>query len=220
MNIVRQVVGESEAPRIIRLYGDVDEDMAKDFTKSFQKVLDTKQTLCPVVICSEGGCVWDAMHIVHILRSSPIPVVTVLAGAAYSAGALIFSCGTEGYRYMGKHASIMLHDIRVEGMDGKCNDIQNEAAEMQRNNEMLFEVMAVNCGKKKKFFRDMVNKAQHIDVYMGAKKAKKYNICNHIGIPSLVHRVEHTLVLKRFRKRKRVNDDDDADDRAGPPSGR
>ena len=126
---------------------------------------------------------------------------TIVAGAA-TPRSLIFSCGAEGHRYMGKYASIMLHDIRVEGMDGKCTDIQNEAREMKRNNDMLFGVMSKNCGHPKRYFRDMVRTAEHVDVYLSAKEARDHNICNHMGVPTLVHRVEHSLHLRRHRKKK------------------
>ena len=206
--VVNEENALEEEPKVIRLYGDVDEDMVKHFNEEFQKVLSNKQDLCPIVIHSEGGNVWDAMHIVHALRDSPIRIATIVAGAAYSAGSLIFSCGDEGMRYMGKYASIMLHDIRVEGMDGKCTDIQNEAREMKRNNEMLFGVMSKNCGHPKKYFRDLVSKAEHVDVYLTAKEARKYNICNHIGIPTLVQHITHTLTLRRNRKRRRADEED------------
>ena len=206
MNVVTENVDVLElSPRVIKLYGDVDDDMVKQFHKDFQKVLQTQQTICPIVIHSEGGNVWDAMHIVHALRDAPVEIATIVAGAAYSAGALIFTCGAEGQRYMGKHACLMLHDIRIEGMDGKCTDIQNEAREMKRNNDMLFSVMSRNTGHRKRYFRELVRSAEHVDVYLSAKEALAHNLCNHIGVPSLVHRIQHSLQLRCFhKKRKRV----------------
>ena len=189
-------------PRAIHVIGDIDELSFQKFTKDFQRAMDAQLDIIPILIHSDGGEVFIATQMVSLIQSCPVPVATIVTGQAYSAGALLFSCGTEGHRYMGPHASLMLHDMAIENLDGKVHDIQNEAEEMKRTNQMLYTLMAENCGQPSDFFCEKVAASRRSDLYVCADQALEWNICNHIGVPSLQTKVlvKHELILGPQKK--------------------
>jgi hypothetical protein len=60
------------------------------------------------------------------IKASNIPVATIVEGKAMSCGALLFSYGASGYRFMDKHATIMIHDVS-SGARGKIEEIKADA---------------------------------------------------------------------------------------------
>jgi len=182
-------------PIIVEIIGEIEDDMIEGVCESFHKAVARGQPIIPVVIHSNGGNLFDAIHIIGVMRTASVPVATIVAGQAYSAAALIFSCGTEGYRFMAPNASLMLHDVGVEEISGKCNDIQNEAAELKRNNTMAYGMMSQYTGKPPNFFYDKVRACRGSDLYVDSKSAKEWNIANHIGIPQLQTNIHVTVTL-------------------------
>jgi len=199
MNSITKATGQTKflkkKPVIVEIIGEIDEDMIEGVCENFHKAVARGQPIIPVVIHSNGGNLFDAIHMIGVMKTASVPVATIVAGQAYSAAALIFSCGTEGYRFMAPNASIMLHDVGVEEISGKCNDIQNEAAELKRNNSMAYGMMARNTEQPPNFFYDKVRACHGSDLYVDAKKAKEWNLANHIGIPQLQTNIHVTVTL-------------------------
>jgi len=52
-------------------------------------------------------------------------------------------------------------------------------------NSLVYKMMAENCGHPKEYFKELVHERGHSDWYLDAKLAKKHNLTNHIGVPSL-----------------------------------
>ena len=46
-------------------------------------------------------------------------------------------------------------------------------------------MMAKNCGQPDDFFLKKLKKRDRADWYLDAKKAKKYNLANHLHIPTI-----------------------------------
>ena len=116
----------------VTFYGAVDEASAAAFEDALQYVEKhtPAKTVIPLFISSTGGDVYCAMKIIDLIRSSPLEIHTIAVGACMSAAAVIFSFGAR--RFVGEHATIMLHGVRVEAFEGKLKDVEIEAAEMRR----------------------------------------------------------------------------------------
>ena len=51
------------------------------------------------------------MSMISDIKHSSIPVATIVQGKAMSCGAILFSFGAEGKRYMDPDATVMIHDV-------------------------------------------------------------------------------------------------------------
>ena len=124
------------------------------------------------------------MSMISDIKSSRIPVTTIVQGKAMSCGAILFSFGTEGMRYMDPDATLMIHDVSSMAW-GKVEDIKVSAEETDRLNQKIYTMMAENCGNHKDYFLDIVHDKGHADWFLEADECKKHNIANHLKIPEL-----------------------------------
>ena len=115
-------------------------------------------------------------------------------GKQWDGGDILFSFGTEGYRYMDPDATLMIHDVSSMGW-GKVEEIKASAEETDRLNQKIYTMMAENCGKHKDYFLDIVHDKGHSDWFLEADECLKHNLTNHLHIPELKI---HTKVTFNF----------------------
>lgn len=185
VNVDPRVKGKKEDlidhPIVIRLKKFNEEDGEK-FSEIFSKAHETGQTVIPIVVDSYGGEVYSLLGMIAEIQNSKLPVATIVESKAMSAGAILFSFGTEGFRYMAPHATLMIHEVS-NFMFGKVEEIKVSAQETDRLNTLIFQLMAESVSKEKNHFLDIVHSKGHADWYLTAKEAKKHNLANHIKIP-------------------------------------
>ena len=116
------------------------------------------------------------------IKNSRIPVATIVQGKAMSCGAILFSFGDEGMRYMDPDATVMIHDVSSMGW-GKVEEIKASADETDRLNKKIYHMMAENCGHHKDYFLDIVHDKGHADWFLEPDECKKHNLANHLHIP-------------------------------------
>jgi ATP-dependent Clp protease protease subunit len=175
-------------PVIIRV-NKFDEESAKDFCSAMSLAQNTGQTVIPVIIDSYGGQVYSLMSMIAAIKASKIPVATVVEGKAMSCGALLFSFGAEGMRYMDADATLMIHDVS-SGAWGKVEELKADVREAERLNKKVYEMMAKNCGKEPGYFLDIVHSKGHADWYLDADEARRHNLANHARLPTLTATVD------------------------------
>lgn len=184
--VISPLVKEFElrkAPVIIRV-NKFNEESAKKFADSMAAAHNTGQKIIPVVIDSYGGEVYSLMAMIAAIDDADLPVATIVEGKAMSCGAILFSCGEEGLRFMDRHATLMIHD--VSSMEwGKVEELKASAKEADRLNDKVYTMMARNCGKKDDYFLKIVDKKKHADWFLDADEAKKYNLANQIRLPTM-----------------------------------
>jgi len=189
MNIVSKVdprikeVELRQAPMYIRV-NKFDESSAKKFADDMSKAHNTGQTVIPVVIDSYGGQVYSLMAMISAINAAHLPVATIVSGKAMSCGAILFSFGNEQMRYVDRDATIMIHDVS-SFEKGKVEEIKASAEETERLNRKVYEMMALNCGKHRDYFLEIVHTRGHADWFLDADEACKHNLANHIGTPRL-----------------------------------
>jgi len=183
-----------KSPTIIRV-NKFDEDSAKKFAEQMALAHNTGQKVIPVVIDSYGGQVYSLMSMIAAIKSAEIPVATIVEGKAMSCGAVLFSFGEEGLRFMDPDATIMIHD--VSSMDfGKVEELKASAAEADRLNEKIYTMMARNCGKKDDYFMKIVDKKKHADWFLDSEEAKKHNLANQLRLPKISINVSVEIELE------------------------
>lgn len=196
MNLIKDVskrlseVKLRDQPIIIRV-NKFDEESADKFSNQMSAAQSTGQTIVPVVIDSYGGQVYSLMSMIANIKASKLPVATIVEGKAMSCGALLFSFGSPGYRFMDTHATIMIHDVS-SGARGKIEEIKADAKEGDRLNQLLYREMAANCGKEPEFFLKHIHDRSHADWYLDAEEAQSIGLANHLRIPELKIKVDVT----------------------------
>lgn len=170
-------------PVIIRV-NKFDEDSAKEFVESMSVAQNTGQNVVPVIIDSYGGQVYSLMTMISAIKSSRVPVATIVEGKAMSCGAILFSFGAEGLRFMDPDATLMIHDVS-SGAWGKIEELKTDVREAERLNRKVYEMMARNCGKPADYFLKMVHERGHADWYLDATEAKSHNLANELRLPTL-----------------------------------
>jgi ATP-dependent Clp protease protease subunit len=173
----------SVLPEVV-LVNKFDEAAVKEFRTSFDKALRSKQPVVPILIDSYGGQVYSLLAMVDIIKASPKPVATIVQGKAMSCGAILFSCGTEGMRFMGETATIMVHDVASFAM-GKVTEIKADVQETERLNSIIYTILARNCGKPDDHFLKIIHDKGHADWFMTPADCVWHNLANHVRLPSL-----------------------------------
>ncbi len=186
---------ELRKPPIIIRVNKFDEDSAKKFSQDMALAHNSGQSVIPVVIDSYGGQVYSLMSMIAAIRASEKPIATIIEGKAMSCGAVLFTFGEEGLRFMDPDATIMIHD--VSSMDfGKVEELKAGAAEADRLNEKIYTMMARNCGKKDDYFMKIVDKKKHADWFIDAEEAKKHGLANQFRIPKLSIKVNVEIEME------------------------
>ena len=174
-------------PMMIRV-NKFDEESARKFAAEIGQAHNTGQDIIPVIIDSYGGQVYSLMSMISAIKHAELPVATIVEGKAMSCGAILFSFGSDGYRFMDPDATLMIHD--VSSMDwGKVEELKAGAYEADRLNAKVYKMMAQNCGKKDDYFMKIVDKKKHADWFLDAEEAKKHNLAQHLRVPKLAIKV-------------------------------
>jgi len=172
-----------DLPVVIRVR-KFDEAAAKTFSDTMANAQNTGQPIVPVIIDSYGGQVYSLMSMISDIKHSRIPVATITQGKAMSCGAILFSFGTEGHRYMDPDATMMIHDVSSMGW-GKVEEIKADAEEVDRLNKKVYRMMAKNCDRPSDYFLDIVHAKGHADWFLDAQECKRHNMANNLYVPEL-----------------------------------
>ena len=161
-----------------------DEESAQEFRNKVSLAHNTGQKVIPVIIDSYGGQVYSLMSMISTIKNSELPIATIVEGKAMSCGAILFSFGEDGMRFIDRDATIMIHDVSSMAW-GKIEEVKSSSKEAERLNKIVYEMMAQNCGKRKDYFLKKVHKRGHADWFLDAKSAKKHNLANFTAVPKL-----------------------------------
>ena len=172
-----------DLPIVIRVT-KFDEASAKSFSALMSKAQNSGQPVVPVIIDSYGGQVYSLMSMIADIKHSKIPVATIVQGKAMSCGAILFSFGAPGKRFMDEDATLMIHDVSSMAW-GKVEEVKVSAEETDRLNQKIYHMMAENCGQDEDYFLDIVHEKGHADWFLDAKECKRHKLANHLRMPSM-----------------------------------
>ena len=181
-------------PIVVRV-NKFNEDGAKKFTADMAQAHNSGQNIIPIVIDSFGGQVYSLMSMIADIKSADLPVATIVEGKAMSCGAVLFTFGEDGHRYMASDATVMIHDVSTFAK-GKVEEVKSDVAEADRLDQKIYVMMSQNCGKRSDYFKKIVHKKGHADWFMDAEECKKHNICNHIRVPSFTVNIDVNMELE------------------------
>jgi ATP-dependent Clp protease protease subunit len=126
-------------------------------------------------INSPGGVVTSGLAIYDTMQYIKCDVNTVCVGQAASMGALLLAAGEPKKRFATPYARIMIHQPSG-GAQGQATDIQIQAQEIQRNKELLNQILAKHTGKPvEEIARDTER-----DNFMGSPEAVSYGLIDEV----------------------------------------
>ena len=182
--LLKEVKFRSENLPVVIRVNKFDEKAADEFSKSMARAQNTGQPVVPVIIDSYGGQVYSLMAMISDIQHSRVQVATIVQGKAMSCGAILFSFGFDGMRYMDPDATVMIHDVSSMGW-GKVEEIKASAQEVERLNQKIYKMMAKNCGHHEDYFLDIVHEKGHADWFLDAKECKRHKLANKLHVPEM-----------------------------------
>ena len=163
----------------------------KDFYININKLeSDPGVKIIPIMINSYGGAVYSLLAMLDILSSTTKPVCTVAMGKAMSCGSVLLAAGTPGYRYVGKNAHIMIHEVSTFSY-GKKTEVKSDLKNTEKLNDILLQKLAEFCKKKdKKFFHKEIKKRVNLDWFLNGSECKKLGLIDVVGMPRFIKKHE------------------------------
>lgn len=180
---------------VVIIVNEFTEESANEFATLVSAAQNTGQKVIPVVIDSYGGQAYSLLSMIGSIKSSTIPVATIVKGKAMSCGAILSSFGEEGLRFMDKDAVLMIHDVSSSAF-GKVEEMKADAREADRLNKKLYTMMARNCGKPDDYFMNLIHDKGHADWFLEAEEAKEHNIVQQLRVPTLKGKVTVSIDLE------------------------
>ena len=191
--------GGPDDPKIRKcmLYGDINEQQAKDLIATMILLADTaetqeledpedpeseiKTTVRPfeMVISTSGGNADDIMSVYDMMRliRETVDIETTGIGRVMSAGTLLLAAGTKGQRRVGRNCRVMIHAVSG-GSIGPMHEITNEFKEIKKIQESYINCLAdetnMTTQQIKKYLKQKTN------VYLSAEEAVKLGIADEI----------------------------------------
>lgn len=156
------------------------------FKSDFDSLRNSNLPIIPIIIDSFGGEIYSLLAMLDIMVASDRPIATIAMGKAMSCGSILLACGSSGFRFIGPHSTVMIHDAGSVSF-GKIQDLKADVGEADRLNNKIFAILNDKCGKKQGYFQDIVAHKKHANWYLTPEEALKHGIVDKIGIPILDH---------------------------------
>lgn len=185
------------SPVIVRV-NDFTDDALKSFAKDFQSAMAARQQIIPVVIDSFGGQVYSLFGMADTIRSAQrqgFTVATYCASKAMSCGAALFSCGNEGYRFISRYGTIMVHQVRNCAF-GKVEEMEIEVSHTRDLNEQVLTMISLNCGHHDGYWSEQIRANGNADIYLTPDDAVRHNLANTVRTPTLEISIAPSYTLR------------------------
>jgi ATP-dependent Clp protease protease subunit len=102
-------------------------------------------------------------------------IATYCVGICASMATVLLSAGTPGKRYAMPNSTIHMHQV-LGGAQGQASDIEIEAREAIRLNDMLRQILAKNTGQDEERIRRDADR----NYYLTAQQAVEYGLVDEI----------------------------------------
>lgn len=163
--------------RVIRLTGEVDEDMFSKVDSAMDEMERENNKGVIVRINCMGGHPYDALAIVGRLQHTSVrQIITEAYGAVMSAATLILACGDK--KRMSRYAWFM-HHVSNYDVKGSHTHIKETVKQAEVEEEQWAKAMAEFTGEKYdyKFWKRVGSKN---DFFLSAEQALKYGVIDEI----------------------------------------
>ncbi len=165
--------------RIIFIGTPIDDHVANVVVAQllFLKMEDPKKDI-HLYLNTPGGYLTAGLAIYDTMQYLGCNINTYCIGQAASMGALLFSTGTKGRRFVLPNCRVMLHQPSG-GMGGTAADMALQAKEIIFQKQRHNEILSRNCNQPIEKIRDDSER----DFFLSAEEAVAYGIADEVLIP-------------------------------------
>ena len=117
-----------------------------------------------------GLAIYDTMHMIRC------DVATVCVGVSASMGTILLAGGAKGKRYSLPHSTIHMHPAGIGRIGGYAPDVEIQARELLRTQQMIRELLAGDTGQA----LERISRDFDRDLYMDPMQAKEYGIIDEV----------------------------------------
>lgn len=125
---------------------------------------------------SPGGVVSAGLAIYDTMQLLRCDVATICVGGCASMGTVLLAAGTPGKRYALPNATIHIHQAVIRGVGGQATDVEIQAKEVLRQNQIIREILVKHTGRT----LEEITRDTDRDFFMDANAAKDYGIIDEI----------------------------------------
>lgn len=182
------------AIRNIDFMEDFDDNTASMFIqriRAFSKLIAEDETITDtdinLYINSRGGIVTSLLAMIDAMKLVPNDFKTICIGQCASCGAVLLSCGTKGKRYITENARVLIHQVSSATW-GKNSEVQADAKEQERINNLLFSILAENCGKT---VEELEKLTLGGDLILNAEQAVEFGIVDAVLTQEVLERLNN-----------------------------
>ncbi len=136
-----------------------------------------KKPFLQLMISSPGGDVSSCFALVDVMAGSKIPIRTIGLGCVASCGLSIFMSGQKGHRTLTPNTSILSHQW-AWGSAGKEHELFATIKEFKLTTQRTIDHYKKCTGLPEKTIREILLPPQ--DVWLSAKEALKYKLCDKV----------------------------------------
>jgi len=136
-------------------------------------VLDKVQAKIRLHINSYGGSVFAGFSAVDYIKTTDVPVVSIIDGCAASAATLMSVVADE--RYMHEHAFMLIHQLSSTTW-GKYEELKDD----MKNNDLLMTTIKKIYSKHAKIPKKKLNEILKHDLWFDAKTCLQYGLIDDI----------------------------------------
>ena len=127
-----------------------------------------------LMINSPGGDVHEMLGIIDYIESLNVKVNTICRGRAFSAAAIILTCGT-GSRMMSKRSTVMFHQSS-SFLGGKMSDITAYLDNVKNLEKIIYSMLAERTNKDAEWWKDNMKS----DLYLSAEELLEIGVIDQI----------------------------------------
>jgi len=162
--------------RVIFITGEIEDQMASIIVAELL-FLDSDDNKTPIsmYINSPGGVVSAGLAIIDTMHLINADVHTYCVGICASMGAMIFSQGKKGNRYILEHAELMIHQP-LGGARGQATDILIQAKSIAKTKKILTEMLSEASGQP---FEKVADDCER-DHYLDAEETVEYGLADSV----------------------------------------
>ena len=162
---------------IIFINSEINDQSLSDLIIRMRSLLQhRKDKDAPVnlMINSPGGDVHEMLGIIDYIESLDVKVNTICRGRAFSAAAIILTCGT-GSRMMSKRSTVMFHQSS-SFLGGKMSDITAYLDNVKTLEISIYDMLASRTKKDAAWWKDNMKS----DLYLSAEQLLEIGVIDQI----------------------------------------
>jgi ATP-dependent Clp protease protease subunit len=162
---------------VIFINDEINDHTLTDFIIRMRSLLQhRKDKTAPVnlMINSPGGDIYEMFGIIDYIESLDVKVNTVCRGRAFSAAAIILTCGT-GKRMMSKRSTVMFHQSS-SFLGGKMSDITAFLDNVKSLEKIIYDMLAEKTNQDADWWKNKMRS----DMFLTADELLEIGVIDQI----------------------------------------